>query len=72
MKSSMAILILVLAAASASAQPNPGTNYEPPPCTGAVFNDVACPGQYADWIEDLYNEGITVGCGGATTARTHP
>ena len=39
-----------------------GPDYVPPACTG-VFSDVPCPFQYADWIEQLVDEGITVGCG---------
>jgi hypothetical protein len=40
-----------------------GPSYVPPACTG-IFNDVACPGGFAvNWIEDLYNHGITAGCG---------
>ena len=35
----------------------------PPPCAG-VFNDVPCPSMFADYIEAIYEEGITVGCGG--------
>jgi len=36
----------------------------PPACTG-IFADVACPGAPAvDFIEELYNENITGGCGG--------
>jgi hypothetical protein len=36
----------------------------PPSCTG-IFTDVPCPGGFAaDYIEALYNEGITAGCGG--------
>jgi len=36
----------------------------PPACTG-VFADVPCPDGFAvDYIEGLYNEGITAGCGG--------
>jgi hypothetical protein len=38
-----------------------GSTYQPPPCTG-VFGDVPCPSQFADWIEELYAEGITGGC----------
>jgi hypothetical protein len=34
----------------------------PAPCQG-VFSDVACPGPFADWIEELYAEGISGGCG---------
>ena len=35
----------------------------PPACTG-VFSDVPCPSLFADYIEGLYNEGVTAGCGG--------
>jgi hypothetical protein len=35
----------------------------PPPCSG-VFADVPCPSLYADYIEGIYDEEITVGCGG--------
>ena len=35
----------------------------PPACSG-VFDDVPCPSQFADYIEALYNEGVTAGCGG--------
>ena len=38
-----------------------GSAYVPPPCSG-VFGDVPCPSQFADWIEQLHNEGITGGC----------
>lgn len=38
-----------------------GPSYTPPACAG-VFGDVACPSQFADWIERLYAEGVTGGC----------
>jgi len=40
----------------------PGSAYQPPAATGAVFTDV--PGSYwaVNWIEQLYNEQITTGC----------
>jgi hypothetical protein len=38
-----------------------GTGYAPPAC-GGVFGDVTCPSLFADWIEQLYTEGITGGC----------
>ncbi len=42
----------------------PYSPYTPPPCTG-IFPDVPCPGGFAvNWIEQLYNDGITAGCGG--------
>jgi len=40
-----------------------GSVYVPPACQG-VFADVACPSQFADWIEQLAAENITGGCGG--------
>jgi uncharacterized repeat protein (TIGR03803 family) len=38
-----------------------GSSYQPPACTG-IFQDVACPSESANWIEELYHEGITGGC----------
>ena len=38
-----------------------GSTYVPPACAGD-FDDVPCPSQFADWIEDLYGRGITGGC----------
>jgi hypothetical protein len=72
MKTCLAALFLALGASIAQAQPDPGENYFPPPCTGAIFNDVACPSQYADWIEEIYNEGILVGCGFGNYCPTEP
>jgi len=40
-----------------------GSGYAPPACTG-VFPDVACPGPFTDWVEQLAVEGVTAGCGG--------
>jgi uncharacterized repeat protein (TIGR01451 family) len=49
-----------------------GSSYVPPPCTG-VFGDVACPGGFAvDWIEQLYHEGVTGGCGGGNYCPDSP
>ena len=39
-----------------------GSNYNPPAATG-IFNDVSTTYWAADWIEQLYSEGITSGCG---------
>jgi hypothetical protein len=39
-----------------------GSGYVPPDCTG-VFGDVDCPSLYANWVERLAAEGVTVGCG---------
>ncbi len=38
-----------------------GSTYAPPTGSG-IFGDVACPGVFCDFIEDLYNQGITGGC----------
>ncbi|GEM_PF-4089769 len=42
-----------------------GAEYEVPPCSG-IFDDVSCPPVNdwppADYIEDLYNKGVTAGC----------
>jgi len=38
-----------------------GSAYTPPACT-PFFADVLCPSLFADWIEELYAEGITAGC----------
>lgn len=40
-----------------------GSAYVPPVATG-IFPDVPVGSFAADWIEQLYNEGITSGCGG--------
>jgi len=48
-----------------------GSTFVPPPCTG-VFPDVACPSQFADWIEQLSAEGITGGCGGGNYCPGNP
>jgi IPT/TIG domain/S-layer homology domain len=40
-----------------------GSSYVPPTCM-SIFDDVPCPGPFADWIEQLYHESITGGCGG--------
>jgi len=37
------------------------SSYDPPDCTG-VFEDVPCPSQFADWIEEIADRGITGGC----------
>ena len=39
-----------------------GANYEPPPATGTVFDDVDASYWSASWIEQLAAEGITLGC----------
>jgi IPT/TIG domain-containing protein/S-layer family protein len=48
-----------------------GICYTPPPCT-QVFPDVPCPSTFANWIEALFNEGITGGCGGGNYCPQSP
>ncbi|MCG6962799.1 MAG: S-layer homology domain-containing protein [Acidobacteria bacterium] len=49
-----------------------GSDYQPPACSG-IFDDVACPGGFAvDWVEQLYNEGITTGCSATSYCPTNP
>ena len=38
-----------------------GAAHVPPACTG-LFEDVACPSLFADWIEELYTLRVTGGC----------
>lgn len=39
-----------------------GSGYVPPPATG-IFDDVPVEHPFAPWIEQLYREGVTAGCG---------
>ncbi len=48
-----------------------GAEHVPPGCAG-TFGDVACPGLFADWIEELAAEGITGGCGGGDYCPLSP
>ena len=41
-----------------------GSNFTPPAAAGNVFLDVAANDFAAAWIEQLFNDGITSGCGG--------
>ncbi len=48
-----------------------GLCYTPPPCAPpGLFADVPCPSPFADWIEALFAEGITGGCGGGNFCPT--
>ena len=38
-----------------------GSGYLPPACA-SLFGDVACPGTFTNWVEQLYNENVTGGC----------
>ncbi len=48
-----------------------GSAYAPPSCAH-LFPDVACPSTFADWIEQLANEGITGGCGNGNYCPGNP
>ncbi len=49
-----------------------GSGYVPPPATGTVFGDVPVNSFAADWIEQLYTEGITGGCQAGTPPNYCP
>jgi len=48
---------------AAPAKPGPLESYTPPPCEG-LFPDVPCTSGFAPWIEQLFRDQITAGCGG--------
>ncbi len=48
-----------------------GSSYTPPACTG-IFQDVSCMSQFAAWIEQLFHENITGGCGGGNYCPANP
>jgi hypothetical protein len=48
-----------------------GSSYTPPLC-GGTFDDVTCPSQFADWIEQLAAEQITGGCGNGNYCPNNP
>jgi virginiamycin B lyase len=48
-----------------------GSSYAPPACIG-IFTDVPCPSPFANWIEQLFNESITGGCGGGNYCPDNP
>ncbi len=51
-----------------------GSAYAPPACTG-IFTDVECsptPAFAVDWIEQLFHEGVTGGCGGGMYCPGNP
>ena len=40
-----------------------GSDYTPSACFPGIFLDVPCPSPFADWIQQLFQQGITGGCG---------
>jgi len=49
-----------------------GPFWTPPPATGTVFGDVPLGSFAADWIEELFHEGISAGCGGGNYCPVNP
>ena len=50
-----------------------GQCFLPPPCTPDRFPDVACPANpFAPWIEELFDENITGGCGSGGYCPNNP
>lgn len=49
-----------------------GPFYAPPPGCIGYFYDVPCSSPYATWIETLYTEGVTAGCGGGAYCPSSP
>ena len=48
-----------------------GAAYVPPACVG-IFGDVPCTSPFAPWVEQLFDEGITAGCGGGNYCPDDP
>ena len=50
-----------------------GQCFVPPDCTPGTFPDVACPSNpFAPWIEELFEQGITGGCGNGNYCPNNP
>jgi subtilisin-like proprotein convertase family protein len=49
-----------------------GSGYAPPPCGAQVFGDVPCSSGFAPWINELFAQGITGGCGGGNFCPASP
>lgn len=49
-----------------------GSGFVPPPATGTVFGDVPADAFAAAWIEELFHEGISAGCGGGNFCPDAP
>ena len=47
-----------------------GSDYVPPVCTNATFDDVPCSNPFAPWIYELAARAITGGCGGTSYCPT--
>jgi hypothetical protein len=47
-----------------------GPGYLPPACAVPIFADVPCSSIFARWINELFNRGVTGGCGGGNYCPT--
>lgn len=41
-----------------------GSGYSPPACTTSIFGDMPCSSGFSPWVNELFNRGVTAGCGG--------
>lgn len=48
-----------------------GSAFTPPPPIG-IFGDVPISSPFAAWVEEMYDQGITAGCGGGLYCPTNP
>jgi hypothetical protein len=48
-----------------------GSHYAPPPATG-IFDDLSLTDPFTPWIERLFDEGITAGCGNGNYCPNQP
>ena len=49
-----------------------GSDHVPPPATGLVFTDVPASDPFSPWIEELFNLGVSTGCGGGAYCPLAP
>ena len=49
-----------------------GAAYTPNACFPGIFLDVPCPSPFADWIQQLFQDGITGGCGASVYCPDSP
>ncbi len=49
-----------------------GSDYVPPPCTTAMFNDVPASSPFCPWVEELARRGVVSGCGGGDYCPSSP
>jgi hypothetical protein len=66
------VLAVSTAAVHASGAISPNGAFTPPPCTAAPFVDVPSTHPFCSWIKQLYEDGITGGCGGGNYCPDAP